>query len=173
MTMTATKRLPLLLCVLAVLLVFPGIALAGDHGPQAEGPEAFTIAGYTTFYDYRTLPSGRTKFYLTADGTVTGDLEGPFHFEEWGMVDLDPVTGEGSGQGTNRGIMTIVADGGDEVVVAFGGRSTADTVSGRFTVLEGTGMYDGLHGRGTYEGEPYSVFVVNFTFTRSFYTHSD
>jgi hypothetical protein len=177
--MTAERRRSLLLCILAILFVFPGTALAGNQGRPAEGPEGFTIVGYTTSYDPpRVLPSGRAQFHLTAGGSVTPHLEGSFHFEEWGIVDLD------SGEGTNHGIMTIFADGG-EVIIRFGGQSTAGAVSGQFTVLQGTGAYRDLHGRGTYTGVPdycdpglppspdtCTGFYVDFTFTRSFHSRS-
>jgi len=182
------KRLLILLCVLAMLLSLPGVASATP--PQ---PGTFTITGYTTSYDWETLPSGLTKFHLTAQGGgegpvddalctawygvpcqtlclamfgrpcgVAGYLEGAFTFEEWGIVDLDPTTGEGSGRGTNHGLMTVTTDAG-EAFVRFGGQTDSQTVWGNFTVLRGTGDHKGLHGQGTYTGNAGLVFLVVFT----------
>ena len=193
--MDMRRRLIWLLCAVMVLLVLPGTAVADDGPPPA--PDTFRIVGYTTAYEYEVLPRGYTRFHLTAEGDgetstigydvsgVTGDLSGSFRFREWGIVDLDPETGEGSGRGINSGIITITTDDDSRVLVAFGGRSTLESVSGRFTVVEGTGRYRQLRGWGTYEGVPdfcagyppgaetCSGFYVDFTFVRSFYGHSE
>jgi len=68
---------------------------------------------------------------------VTGDFGGSFRFEECGIVDFDSQTGQGSWEGVNAGIMTIVSNEDGEVVLAFRRRSTFETVSGRFAVLRG------------------------------------
>jgi len=151
------KKLLILLCVLAMLLSLPGVASASP--PE---PGQFTITGYTTSYDWEPLPSGLTKFHLTAAGLVTGYFAGTFTFEEWGIVDLNPITGEGSGRGTNHGLMTVTTDAG-EVFTRFGGQTDSQTVWGNFTVLHGTGDHKDLHGQGTYTGNAGLVFLVVFT----------
>jgi len=157
------KKLTILICVLAMLLALAGLASASK--PE-EG--TFSITGDTTFYEYETLSSGRTKFHLAAAGGVTGYFSGTFTFEEWGIVDLDPETGEGSGRGTNHGLMTITTDDG-ETVVRFGGRAHFQNVWGNFTVVRGTGVYEDLHGQGEYFGDAGFVFTVEFT--GRFHTH--
>jgi hypothetical protein len=187
------KKLTILVCVLTMLLALTGVASASK---PKEG--TFSIAGYTTFYEWETLPNGRTKFHLTAQGGgegpeddalcmawygypcqtlclallgqpcgVAGYFEGAFTFEEWGIVDLDPETGEGSGQGTNHGIMTITTLDGDgevagEVLIRFGGRADLQNVWGNFTALRGTDAYEDLHGQGKYFGNAGLVFTVKF-----------
>lgn len=150
------KKLTILVCVLAMLLAFTGVASASE--PE---PGTFTIIGYTTSYEYDTLPSGLTKFHLKAMGDVTGDFEGTFTFNEWGII--DPA----SGRGINFGIMTITTNKGN-MVITFGGQTDSLTVWGRFRVLYGTGDYRGLRGWGTYTGEAALVFTVEFT--SRFYT---
>lgn len=184
------KKLTILVCVLAMLLALTGVA-------RASKPEAatFSITGYTTFYEWKTLPNGRTEFHLTAQGGgegpeddalcmawygypcqtlclallgqpcgAAGYFAGTFTFEEWGEVDLDPSTGEGSGKGKNHGIMTITTAEG-EAVIRFNGKTDSETVWGEFQVLhrEGTGAYQDLHGKGKYTGNAGLVFTVDFT----------
>ena len=177
------KKLTILICVLAILLALTGVASASK--PE-EG--TFWITGYTdpNSYEYQTLPSGRTKFSLTAFGTVSGYCfdEAGFTYDERGMVYLDLATGTGSGN--NRGTMTIITNNGN-VIIRFGGKSTITDiipipvppyavpvgfVEGTFTVLDGTGDYAGLHGQGTYTGSmppPWEPFIVEFT--GRFHTH--
>ena len=168
-----------------------------DNGVRTPAPRTLRTVGYTTACEYEALSAGYTKFSITAEGDgqtatgdygisgVTGDLEGSFRFEECGLVDFDSQTGQGSGEGVNAGIMTIVSNKDGEVILAFRGRSTFETVSGRFDVLRGAGGYVGLRGWGTYEGVPdfcgsyppgpdtCTGFYVDFTFEHSFYGRSD
>ncbi|MGA9350118.1 MAG: hypothetical protein WBW48_15130 [Anaerolineae bacterium] len=159
------KKLTILVCVLAMLLALTGVASASK--PE---PATFSITGYTTFYEWETLPNGRTKFHLTALGAVSGYFTGTFTFEEWGEVDLDPSTGEGSGKGKNHGIMTITTAEG-EAIIRFNGKADSETVWGEFKVLhkEGTGAYQDLQGKGKYTGNAGLVFTVDFT--GQFHTH--
>jgi hypothetical protein len=95
---------------------------------------------------------------------LAGDFSGEFTFEEWGEVDLDPVTYEGSGMGKNNGILTLVtADG--TAVMEFNGRTDSQSVWGNFKVekKEGTGDYADLKGHGDYTGNAGLVFSVTFT----------
>ncbi len=57
------KGLLPLFCILVVLF-----ASAGGASADKPLPDEFTIAGYTTSYTFDTLPSGRTKFDLLAQG---------------------------------------------------------------------------------------------------------
>lgn len=190
------KKLTILVCVLAMLLALTGVASASK--PE---PATFSITGYTTFYEYETLPNGRTKFHLMAQEGgevpeddalcqrwygvpcqtlclallgrpcgVTGYFTGTFTFEEWGTVDLDPITGEGSGKGKNHGIMTVTTAEG-EAIIRFNGKTDSKTVWGEFKVLhkEGTGAYQNLQGKGKYTGNAGLVFTVDFT--GQFHTH--
>lgn len=153
------KRFLLTLGVILLLLIPVGAASA-----DKPAPEAFTISGYTTGYDYQTRPNGRTSFHLTAQGDVTGYFTGTFTFEEWGEVDLDPVTGAGSGRGKNHGIVTITTPDGT-AVVRFNGKTDSQSVWGNFKVekKEGTGAYDDLKGQGDYTGNAGFLFSVTFT----------
>jgi len=57
------KRLLPLFCILVILFASAGVASA-----DKPLPDTFTITGYTTSYTFDTLPSGRTKFNLLAQG---------------------------------------------------------------------------------------------------------
>jgi hypothetical protein len=92
---------------------------------------------------------------------VSGYFDGTFTFVEWGNVDLDPVTMEGSGWGTNHGILTITSDNG-EVIIRFDGRTDSQSVWGNYRVLRGTGDYANLHGQGTYHGNAGLAFTVTY-----------
>ena len=184
------KKLVLLVCVFVLLIAATGAASA-----KKPAPDQFTITGYTTFYDYGTLPNGRTWFHLLAKSRgatpadeafcsylyqlpcqetcqallgkpcgVTGDFTGQFTFEEWGEVDLNPVTGEGSGRGKNNGFVTITTPDGS-AVVRFNGKTDSQNVWGKFKVekKEGTGAYANLKGQGDYTGNAGWVFSVTFT----------
>lgn len=134
------KRLMLRICVLAVVLALTGVVSAS---PPEE--KTFWLTGYTTDYDYETLPSGHTLFHLTAQGGgesaedetlcqaygmpschalclltgrpcgVDGDFTGTFTFDEWGISRTD-------GSGNNRKLITI-ASGDDDMVIEAGGRN--------------------------------------------------
>lgn len=152
------RKLALLLCIVIMLVATTASASACDPKPGT-----FTITGYTTGYDYRTGPNGRTWFHLTAAGESTGYFTGPFTFEEWGVVDFDPETGQGSGRGTNTGVVTISTDDGQEVV-RFAGVTDSVSVWGKFTV-DGNGSCGctGPQGWGSYTGNAGFVFSVTFT----------
>jgi hypothetical protein len=160
------KKLVLLVCIFALLIAATGAVSA--HNPQ---PDQFTITGYTTSYDYRTLANDRTTvFNVTAAGESTGYLEGPFTFKEVGSVDFNPETGQGSGNGANTGALIITKknDPNSEVAIWFGGKSTFTTVSGTWKVLRGKGVWRGLKGQGEYTGDagyPGYPFSVTFTGT--------
>jgi hypothetical protein len=88
--------------------------------------------------------------------------------EEWGLVDYDPISQLGSGEGINGGILDVVAPGNeDSIRFTFKGSfSLVDGVQGKFKVFRGTGDYADLRGRGTYEGGvgvPGQSFSVEFT----------
>lgn len=155
------KKLITVVSVLVLILAFSGVASAARPEPQS-----FTITGHTTSYGFDTLPSGLTKFHLTAQGTASGYLSGNFDFEEWGIVDLDPLTLEGSGRGINHGIMTVTNDSG-AVTIRFGGKTDSQSVWGNFRILNGEGVYRRLRGQGTYSGS--AAFDFSVTFTGSFH----
>ena len=174
------KKLTILICVLAILLSLAGVASASK--PE-EGE--FSITGSTTFYDYEVLPSGRTKFHLTAVGDASGHLTGTFSYEEKGNVGFDPLSGEGTWRGTNHATMTITNTGDSIAVVKFRGRTIITGsfpisptlyvplgfVEGTFTVLHGTGDYAGVHGQGTYTATlPPPLIQFTVTFTGQFHT---
>ena len=97
-------------------------------------------------------------------GDFIGDSSGEFIFEEWGVVDLDPVTYEGSGKGKNDGIATITTPDGTSVV-RFNGKTDSQSVWGNFKIekKKGTGAYADLKGSGDYTGNAGLVFTVTFT----------
>ena len=183
------KKLVLLLSVIVLLIIATGAVSAAKPAP-----DTFTITGYTTSYEYGTLPNGRTWFhvlaqssgatsaddtfcmalfgmpcqatcqaFLTKDCGVTGYFTGQFTFEEWGEVDLNPVTGEGSGKGKNNGVVTITTPDGTSVV-RFNGKTDSQSVWGNFKIekKEGTGAYADLKGNGDYTGNAGLVFSVTF-----------
>jgi hypothetical protein len=154
------KKLALVVCVCVLLISATGMAYA-----EKPDPEAFTISGYTMGYDFQSLPNGLTSFHLTAQGNVTGYLEGTFTFEEWGEIDLDPMTGAGSGMGKNNGIVTITAADGSIAVVEFEGETDSVSVWGDFKVAkkDGTGAYEDFKGHGDYSGDAGFLFAVTFT----------
>jgi hypothetical protein len=131
-----------------MLLVLTSVASASP--PE---PAFFTITGFTESYYPTSLPSGRTKFQLTANGYVTEHCKGIFHYDESGTVHIDPETGTGSGN--SRGTMTITSDA-SKAIIRFRGQTTITgmislgefpfvvpegTAKGTFTVLDGTGTY--------------------------------
>jgi hypothetical protein len=67
------KKLVLLLSVIALLIIATGAVSAGK--PE---PEQFTITGYTTFYETRPLPNGRTWFHLLAKSSDATELDEAF-----------------------------------------------------------------------------------------------
>jgi hypothetical protein len=183
------KKLVLLLSVIALLIIATGAVSAAKPAP-----DTFTITGYTTSYEYGTLPNGRTWFHVLAQSSgatleddafctallgipcqatcqtflakdcgVTGYFTGQFTFEEWGEVDLNPVTGAGSGKGKNNGVVTITAPDGTSVV-RFNGKTDSQSVWGNFKIekKEGTGAYADLKGNGDYTGNAGLVFSVTF-----------
>lgn len=153
------RKISLVLCVLVMLAAATTAASAARPEPQT-----FTITGHTTFYDFGTLPNGRTWFHLTAEGTTSGYFTGAFTFEEWGEVDLDPLTGEGSGRGKNNGVVKIATPEGTSVV-RFNGKTDSASVWGNFKIekKEGTGAYADLKGNGNYTGNAGLEFSVTFT----------
>lgn len=169
------KKLTIVICVLATVLALTGVASASR--PE---PATFTITGYTPYWEFGPLPSGRIRLHLTAEGApgavckeyfgkkklcgISGYFEGTFTFDE--RVTFDPD----SGLGKNHGIMTITTAEGD-VAIRFKGKTDSETVWGKFKVLhkEGTGVYQDLHGKAKYTGNAGLVFTVDFT--GRFHTH--
>ena len=166
------KKAAIPLSLLALVLVMTGVASASP--PE---PGSFSTTGYTdlTTYEFDTLPSGLTKFYLEAEGKpgpmcefwfhdpnlcgVSGYLNGTFTFVEWGIVDLDPMTMEGSGRGTNHGILTITSND-SQLTIRFDGRTDSQNVWGNYRILRGTGEYANFHGQGKYHGNAGLAFTV-------------
>ena len=169
------KRLLPLFCILVILFASAGVASA-----DKPLPDSFTITGYTTSYTFDPLPSGRTKFDLLAQGGyddaafcqvvstdppcgVTGYFEGgKFQFEEKGNVDYNPITGQGSGKGTNQGDLTITMPDGGKALIRFNGKADLQSVSGNWRVLSSSGSLAKLHGEGKYSGNAGLVFSVTF-----------
>ena len=154
------KRLLPLFCILVILFASAGVASA-----NSSQPDQFTISGSNTGGDSRTLQSGRTIYNLTAvgksQGNLEGDFTGNFTFQEWGSVDFNPATGQGSGLGANTGLMTITkaGDPNSQVIIWFGGPTTLTSVRGNWHVVKGKGSWSDLDGEGTYA----SVYVDPIT----------
>jgi len=129
----------------------------GDDSTYDQICQAYSGGAVTTCAGFCELPAGK------ACG-VEGYFDGEFTFEEWGVVDLDPVTGTGSGKGTNTGIVTITTADGQERV-RFVGVTDSVSVGGKFTLEpgEGTRCYAGLQGSGNYRGNAGLAFTVTFT----------
>jgi len=158
------KKLALLLCVFMLLIVATGAASA--HNSQ---PGQFSITGVTTSYDFKFFPnSGITFFNTTAAGESDGYLKGSFTFKEWGSVNLNPETYEGSGKGVNTGLITITKknDPDTQVIIWYGGQldAFAQRVRGTWYVVKGQGGWDDLGGHGDYAGsagvEPFTVIFT-------------
>jgi len=95
---------------------------------------------------------------------VAGEIfSGEFTFEEWGEVDLNPLTGEGSGKGKNDGIVTLIMPSG-QAQVDFKGKTDSVNVWGNWQLQkkDGTGSYTDLKGQGDYTGNAGLVFTVKF-----------
>ena len=156
-----------LFCILVVLFASTGVAFAGSSQPQQ-----FIISGSNTGGDSRTLQSGRTIYNLTASGESHGYLEGGFTFQEWGSVDFNPATNQGSGLGANTGLMTITkaGDPNSQVIIWFGGPTTLTSVRGNWHVVKGKGSWSNLDGEGTYASDYVNPITTAFkiTFTGKF-----
>jgi hypothetical protein len=87
---------------------------------------------------------------------------GEFKFEEKGNVDYNYETGEGSGEGTNQGDLTITMPDGGKAVIRFNGKADLQSVSGNWRVLSSSGSLDKLKGQGKYTGNAGLVFAVTF-----------
>jgi len=183
------KHFAMLALVVVMLVTFTGVASAAD---PVDG--TFTIRGYTTEYTFHKLPNGLTSYHLLAKSSgspadeaacqalygmrckktcpkflsaacgVTGYFNGQFTYEEWGTVDLDPVTGEGSGVGKNVSVLTVNASDG-KVIAGLIGKVDLQSVAGKFVLQQknGTGAHRGLKGAGDYTGSGGLVFAVTFT----------
>jgi hypothetical protein len=159
------KRLLPLFCILVILLASVGVASA-----NSSQPDQFTITGYATSNEARPgRIAGRTAFNVTAAGTSSGYLAGPFTFKEVGSVDLDENF-QGSGKGVNTGLITITKqnDPHSQVTIWYGGQLDAfaqplPKVWGTWYVVKGTGSWNDLKGHGTYTGNAGDAFTVVFT----------
>jgi hypothetical protein len=183
------KRIAMLALVVVMLVTLTGVASAAK---PVDG--TFTIRGYTTDYTFHKLPNGLTSYHLSAKSSgspadddvcealyqmpcqqtcpkflsaacgVTGYFNGQFTYEEWGTVDFDPVTGQGSGEGKNFGVLTVNASDG-KVIMELTGKTDRQGVTGKFVLQQknGTGAHRGLKGAGDYTGSAGLVFAVTFT----------
>ena len=75
------KKLVLLLSVIVLLIVATGAVSAGKPAP-----DTFTITGYTTSYEYGTLPNGRTWFHVLAQSSGATEEDDAFCTELSGMT---------------------------------------------------------------------------------------
>ena len=153
------KHFAMLALVVVMLVTLTGVASAAD---PVDG--TFTIRGYTTEYTFHKLPNGLTSYHLFAVGTSTDYFTGPFTYEEWGTVDFDPVTLQGSGEGKNVSVLTVNASDG-KVMAELIGKTDLQSVTGKFVLQQknGTGAHRGLEGAGDYTGSGGLVFAVTFT----------
>jgi len=153
------KHFAMLALVVVMLVALTGVASAAKPVDRT-----FTIRGYTTEYTFHKLPNGLTSYHLFAVGTSTDYFTGPFTYEEWGTVDFDPVTGQGSGEGKNFGVLTVNASDG-KVIMELTGKTDRQGVTGKFVLQQknGTGAHRGLKGAGDYTGSGGLVFAVTFT----------
>ena len=140
------KKHVLLLSVMALLIIATGAAFAAKPAPDTFTITGYTtsyeygmLPNGRTWFHVLAQSSGATleddafctallgmpcqatcQTFLAKDCGVTGYFTGQFTFEEWGEVDLNPVTGEGSGKGKNNGVVTIIAPDGTSVVQSNG-----------------------------------------------------
>ncbi|NOZ70571.1 MAG: hypothetical protein GXP38_01445 [Chloroflexi bacterium] len=150
---------------LMVFLLFAGVVSAAHPTIHQ-----FSTTGYTTAYEYAFVPSGQAKFHLFSSGDpndpvcayllgqpcgASGDLNGSFNFEEWGLADV--LTGNGA----NHGDMTVSTAEGD-ARFHFGGVTADGVVTGGFKATGGTEAYKKLRDKGTYSGNAGFTFTVDW-----------
>ena len=137
------KKLTILICVLAILLVSTSAASA-----SREQPTKFRIKGHTTLMDFQGLP------FLQSEGKAIRHITGTFTMDEYVLPVFDPENPyEPPSSFINWGTLTITTKKGDEVLIGFSGMSDEETVTGTFQVTSGTGVYEDLIGAaGDYEG---------------------
>jgi len=158
------KKLVLLACVFALLIVATGGASAHNSGP-----DQFTITGGTDAFNQQTLFNGLIIYQSVASGDVNGYFDGAdFRFVEWGIGSFNPETMEANG--INYGDMVITNGPGNRAFVRFAGQADLFSVWGSYRILQGTGQYAGLRGQGTYTGSTDLGYGFSVQFSGNFYT---
>lgn len=158
------KKLTILLCVLAMLLAFTGVASA-DCLIQ----DTIEVSGYLT-NPGTVIPIGPNRILIKgmqASGTViSSDL---FEGADFSIDDEDAIINLSTLEGVNWGRITIATDEG-EVCIRFYGRTfdldpetMFGSVAGQFRVVGATGEFAGLRGWGRYSGDAAPVFTLTFT----------
>jgi hypothetical protein len=160
------KKLTILICVLAMLLAFTGIASASPRQPQR-----FRIKGQTTgFYVDLTQPGPCTAI-VWSEGKVIRHIQGTFDMEEYLHFSEDCVTvfqqfmaGDMPTPEYNQGTLKVFPKKGGTVEIGFIGDTDGEAVWGDFWVIYGTDFYEDLEGGGTYEGIPDTCTINPATF---------
>ncbi|MEI2690375.1 MAG: hypothetical protein V9H69_11980 [Anaerolineae bacterium] len=169
---------PVVLALLALLL--SATTVAGASAP----PGPFSTTGYTTAFQFTSLPSGYLQFHIQARGGpayddhalclsmygapceqlcaaaggpcgVHGAFEGSFDFDEVGMGELSSLSG------VNAGRLALLTDRG-AAELHFGGQAASSGVSGNFAFLGGTENLQRLAGVGAYAGSIGAIFRVDY-----------
>jgi hypothetical protein len=140
------KKLTILICVLAILVAFTGVASASPAQPTK-----FRIKGHTTIIDLTEFP-----FSIASEGKVIKHIQGTFTMNETLIPDFEDPT-----RVWNSGTLMITTKKGDEMSIGFAGYSTGETVQGNFWVTGGDGAYEDLTGGGTYAGITDTCDVCN------------
>ena len=170
------KRNLILTFCLILLLALPDITLASRPTQIT-----FVLDGKTTYPGVPTEHGSVLRFTgLEAEGNITGDLVGAFHYIENVTANLATLWG------TNQGFMTMTitegcrgGDGAGTIDIRFEGRTQIDLDSWvaivadqPFTILKGTEGCEGIHGHGTRNARV-SLIVPSFTVTYTAEVHWD
>jgi hypothetical protein len=151
------KKLTILICVLAMLLAFTGVASASP-----EQPTGFRIEGETTAFLPLRTGSDECTVWLASRGDTTGDIEGTFRMSEYlhfntkcrDLIRDYLESGHMPEPEAIDGKLTILPEKRGWVRIGFAGETYEGVtrVQGDFWVIRGTGFYRHLEGEGTYDG---------------------
>lgn len=188
---------------LLIVIVFVAVSGLATAAPPPLGP--FSTTGYTLNLvsipgypfpipdKFEILPSGYTKFQITAQGgpnlDLTNDAQCTALYGAPCNIVCLAATGQACGAagffqspGLVNGDFTFTEWGladpsfnganhgdlkintaGGQVDIRFGGVATFDSVSGSFDVTDATGDYKGIKEEGVYTGDAGYVFTVDYS----------
>lgn len=160
------KKLTILICVLAMLLAFTGVASADCliqdtivvSGHLTTEPEVKQIGPYLFIEGMQASGTAASVTLFPEPPGASFSID-----DEDAIIDLRTL------EGVNWGRITIATDEG-EVYIRFYGRTfdldpetMFGSVAGQFRVVGATGEFAGLRGWGRYSGDAAPVFTLTFT----------
>lgn len=169
------KKLTILICVLAILVAFTGVASASPAQPKK-----FRIKGQTTgFYADLSKTEPPCTAIVWSGGKVIRHIHGTFDMEEYLHFSKDSclsvfqqfMAGQMPIPDYNWGTLTIWPKKGGTVDIGFTGYTDGETVWGTFSVdSEGEGTYEGIVDRCTLVSlDPFELectgFYADYAFT--------